>query len=65
MNFNFNENSTAPFASVRWCPNCKEYYAIKHGHQMSCCVMHSPGSCCHYSEILVIVKEAPIEHISL
>jgi hypothetical protein len=33
------------------CRACHRWFVPKPGWEMvSCCVMHPPGSCCHYSE---------------
>jgi hypothetical protein len=35
-----------------WCPNCRMRYRVPRV-RASCCVLHSPGSCCHYGETKV------------
>jgi hypothetical protein len=42
--------TTAPYATVYWCENCKAYFGVPRGPRMSCAVMHAPGSCCHEYE---------------
>lgn len=33
------------------CPNCGGYFSEQTGQsRVSCCVMHSPGDCCHYGD---------------
>lgn len=33
------------------CPGCGKWYVPTPGMEnVSCCVAHGPGSCCHYSE---------------
>jgi len=34
------------------CPICQSYYT-RNNSNMSCCVNHAPGSCCHFNEIEV------------
>jgi hypothetical protein len=34
------------------CPSCRRWYIVDR-IRMACCVMHSPGSCCHICEIEV------------
>ena len=31
------------------CPQCGQTY-VQGSSTMSCCVAHSPGSCCHYTD---------------
>ena len=38
------------------CPICGGIYRRGRG-DMSCCVLHGPGSCCHYSDIKVTQVE--------
>ena len=39
------------------CPGCGDWYVPTPGMEnVSCCVAHGPGSCCHFSETKV---EAP------
>lgn len=41
------------------CPGCGDWYVPTPGMEnVSCCVMHPPGSCCHYSETRVEPPEA-------
>jgi hypothetical protein len=35
-----------------WCPNCKAWYLVPRV-TVSCCVLHSPGDCCHMGETRV------------
>lgn len=42
-------------AVIYWCPNCEAWFRTG---TMSCCVMHSPGDCCHMGEIEVTAEEA-------
>ncbi len=32
-----------------FCPGCEEWYIVVNPN-VSCCVLHSLGTCCHYSE---------------
>lgn len=33
------------------CPGCHKWYVPTPGMEnVSCCVAHGPGTCCHYSE---------------
>jgi hypothetical protein len=41
-----------------FCRKCDKWYRVRKGMEnMSCCVMHAPGSCCHYNEEVVPMKE--------
>lgn len=40
-----------------FCPNCKAWY--RHSN-MSCCVVHPPGSCCHEYEQRVEAPAIPV-----
>ena len=45
------------------CPVCKGTY-VETGMAVSCCVLHSPGSCCHYGEAVVSAAQmVTIQHI--
>lgn len=33
--------------SAYYCPQCKAWYTRSN---VSCCVLHAPGSCCHMGE---------------
>ncbi len=38
--------------SIIFCPICKKHYrANSVNKNMSCLVMHGPGSCCHYNDL--------------
>ena len=40
------------------CPGCAKWYVPNPARaNVSCCVMHYPGSCCHYSETEVPAPE--------
>ncbi len=40
------------------CPICKNYYRSQTGSvQMQCCVLHAPGTCCHFGETLITGKK--------
>lgn len=32
------------------CPICKKWYDKSNAQGISCAVLHSPGTCCHYME---------------
>jgi len=43
----FDEIKSEPFL----CQGCGKWFVPTPGMEnVSCCVMHGPGSCCHYSE---------------
>ena len=47
----------APNVAPYWCPNCAAWYLPQCGPvQSSCCVLHSPGSCCHYGETKLVAE---------
>lgn len=44
------EQESKPFQ----CPGCKDWYVPNPAmRNVSCCVYHGPGTCCHYSETRV------------
>lgn len=38
--------------SIIYCPLCKNHYR-QNLTSTSCCVLHAPGTCCHYGDILM------------
>ena len=35
--------------NIYFCPVCQKYYTQNNGN-MTCCVNHGPGTCCHFNE---------------
>ena len=47
----------APNAQPYWCPNCAAWFLPQCGPvQLSCCVIHQPGDCCHHGETKLVAE---------
>lgn len=44
------------------CPGCGKWYVTDGSSRsrVSCCVVHAPGTCCHYGEIEVTAEGVPV-----
>lgn len=47
----FTEETIIKIFKCSVCGNC--YYENPAKMNLSCCVIHSPGSCCHYSDLAI------------
>ena len=50
--------------NIYQCDICGKYFLVQGENNTRCCVIHSPGSCCHYNEKeLTIAQINRIENI--
>ncbi len=40
-----------------WCPRCHRIF-LRGDHNVSCCVAHASGTCCHYGDMDVSREQA-------